>query len=146
MLSTNILLVKRLSNNAQLPTNGHDDDCGLDLYCSEEQTIEPGAWADIATDVAVKLPPRTWGMLTGRSSAVRTHGLMVLQGVIDEGYTGELYACVYNIRSQPVTVTAGQRLAQLIIMHNVRAGVAIREVEELPTTNRGANGFGSTGV
>ena len=146
MPSTNSLLVKRLSSNAQVPTFGHEDDCGLDLYCSEEQRIEPGAWADIATDVAVKLPPNTWGMLTGRSSAVRTHGLMILQGVIDEGYTGELYACVYNIRTEPVIVTAGQRLAQLIIMHNVRVGVTIEEVEELPTTNRGAKGFGSTGI
>jgi dUTP pyrophosphatase len=146
MSSLNTLLVKRLSDTAGLPTNGHHDDCGLDLYCSQAVTIAPGAWADVPTDVAVKLPPNTWGMLTGRSSAVRTHGLMVLQGVIDEGYTGELYACVYNIKTEPVEVEVGQRLAQLILMHNVRMDISVQEVDELPETTRGAKGFGSTGI
>jgi dUTP pyrophosphatase len=127
------------------PTRAHDDDAGLDLYVKGDYTVEPGCMVDLDLGVAVKSPPGTWTLLTGRSSTMRNRGLLVAQGIIDPGYTGPLYATVYNLRSETVHVNDGDRIAQLIIMPNLTQQVEPIEVTDLPDTARGGKGFGSSG-
>jgi dUTP pyrophosphatase len=127
------------------PTRAHDDDAGFDLYVHGEYSIEPGEMQDLDLGVSIKSPPDTWVLLTGRSSTMRNRGLLVAQGVIDPGYTGPLYATVYNLNKKTVHVNDGERIAQLIILPNLTARVDPIEVTSLPETARGSNGFGSSG-
>jgi len=128
------------------PTRAHDDDAGLDLYVHGNYTIEPGEMADIDLNLSIKSPPGTWTLLTGRSSTMRNRGLLVAQGVIDPGYTGPLYATVYNLRKEPVVVFHGDRIAQLIVFANWTESVQPVRVDQLPETARGSKGFGSSGA
>jgi len=127
------------------PTRAHDDDAGLDLYVHGNYTIQPGEMADIDLNLSIKSPPGTWTLLTGRSSTMRNRGLLVAQGIIDPGYTGPLYATVYNLRKEPAVVFHGDRIAQLIVFANWTESVHTVQVTELPHTARGAKGFGSSG-
>lgn len=140
------LLYKILTSTGKAPTKGYNDDAGFDLYCDAEMVIMPSTFVDIPLGVAIKVPEGTWGLLTARSSTLRKHGLMVAQGVIDCGYTGPLFAGVWNMTDEPVKVEPGMRLVQYILIHNASLDVQAQEVAELPKTNRGAAGFGSTGV
>lgn len=128
------------------PTRAHEDDAGLDLYVHGDYVIEPGEMLDLDLGVAIKSPPGMWALLTGRSSTMRNRGLLVAQGVIDPGYTGPLYATVHNLRREPVTVSDGDRVAQLILFANWTQSVYPLEVVTLPETNRGSKGFGSSGL
>lgn len=140
------LLYRVLTPSGLAPTKAFDDDAGFDLYCDAEMVIAPHTFVDVPLGVAIKVPEGTWGLLTARSSTLRKHGLMVAQGIIDCGYTGPLFAGVWNMTDKPVLVEPGMRLVQYILMTNASLGVQAQEVAELPKTNRGAAGFGSTGV
>lgn len=128
----------------QLPTRGYEGDAGWDLYATQGGRIPPGGYVELATDIRVALPPGTWGLLVGRSSTAKK-GLLVNQAVIDNGYTGPMFFGVTNVSPNDVTVHAGDRLAQLIPMPLLAAEMPIREVDDLPKTDRGDAGFGSTG-
>lgn len=128
------------------PARAYHDDAGLDLFVhGGDWTIEPGATVEVPLGVAVKSPPGTWTLLTGRSSTFRNRRLLVGQGVIDEGYTGPLFAVVHNFGDQPQTVKEGERIAQLIVFPNLTPQVELLEVAEMPNTQRGGAGFGSSG-
>lgn len=127
------------------PRRAYEDDAGFDLYIAKDVTIPPGKFADVHTDIAAELPSNTWGMLTGRSSTLRKKGLLVNQGIIDPGYRGELYVGCWNMTSAPVTVHAGERIAQLIILPNTTAAMSLIQTDRLSDHPRGTNGFGSTG-
>lgn len=135
-----------LQNGARLPTRGHADDAGLDLYVSEDFSIPPGVFRDVPCGVHAELPDWCWGMITGRSSTLRKRGLLVNQGVIDAGYRGELFAGVFNLSGETVEVHKGERLAQLILLENGTARVRPEESSTLNGGSRGSNGFGSTGL
>ena len=136
---------KALSETAFGPSQAHDDDAGFDLYVDGDWTIQPGQFVDISLGIAAKLPQGTWGLLTGRSSTLRRLGLMVTQGVIDCGYTGPLFAGVWNLTNHPVSVRGGERIAQFIVMPNTSLNVVTTQVDALPETTRGSKGFGSSG-
>lgn len=137
--------VKLLGDGAKVPTRAYSDDAGFDLYVSEDRIVAPGEFVDIPCAVAVELPPHTWALLTGRSSTLRKKRLLVNQGVIDPGYRGELFAGVWNLSAEPVEVKAGERVAQLIPMHNQALTFDLFEVEHLASHPRGEQGFGSSG-
>jgi dUTP pyrophosphatase len=137
--------VKLLGDGAKVPTRAYSDDAGFDLYVSEDRSVAPGEFVDIPCAVAVELPPHTWALLTGRSSTLRKKRLLVNQGVIDPGYRGELFAGVWNLSAEPVEVKAGERVAQLIPMHNQALTFDLFEVEQLASHPRGEQGFGSSG-
>lgn len=126
------------------PTRSHGNDAGWDLYTSQQVVIPPGEFRDLPTNVWVALPDNLWGLVTGRSSALRKHGLLVHSGVIDAGYRGELYAGAFNLSGQEVVVNKGQRLAQFIPIPRPDNPVTW-STGDPPPGSRGANGFGSTG-
>jgi dUTP pyrophosphatase len=134
---------------AMEPSRAHDDDAGYDLYVSESVWLNPGQFHDIPTNVRVRLPETMWAMLTGRSSTLRKQGLLVNQGVIDTGYTGELYAGAFNLTDKPVLVEQGQRISQLILMPNAtietRMFAVPPEFFDRLEGGRGTSGFGSSG-
>lgn len=106
--------------------------------------IPATGYAEIETGIRVKLPDDAWATITARSSTAWKRKLMVYQAVIDSGYVGYLRMLVYNPNNTPIRVHGGDRLAQLIVLpkYNLES---IEEVEELPNTERGSSGFGSSG-
>lgn len=138
--------VQLLSDQGQVPTRGHSDDAGLDVYITEDVWINPGKAVDVKTDIAVQIPQGFWVMLVGRSSTLRKRGLLVNTGIIDEGYRGELFVNVLNTGDQSVHLLPGERLAQMIVLPNVSAMMDFHVVQSLDPHLRGTKGFGSTGL
>lgn len=128
---------------AIMPTRAHDTDAGLDLYATKEMTVEPYASVAIDTGVHVQLPPSTAGMLKSKSGLNVKHNI-TSEGVIDVGYTGSICVKLYNHGGIPYTVKRGDKISQLVIVPVVIPG-ALEPVDELEETERGNNGFGSTG-
>lgn len=128
----------------RMPTRGYAGDAGFDLYVTESGLINPGQYTEFATNVRVALPQGTWGLLVGRSSTAK-RGLLVNQAVIDNGYTGSMFFGVTNVGHHTAQVNVGDRLAQIIPMPLLAAGMPVVEVDTMPATDRGDAGFGSTG-
>lgn len=137
------ILFKLFGTTGKEPTRKYSGDAGYDLYTSKSQIVMARSFLDINTDVAVALPSGLWARITGRSSTVRKYGLQVQEGIIDNGYRGELFVGVWNLTDQPVEIPAGSRIAQLILHHIVEC--PWKMVEQLPDSDRGSNGFGSSG-
>lgn len=135
----------KTDDTGQQPRRAYHDDAGFDLYVSKETTIPAGKFMDVHTDVAVELPADSWAMLTGRSSTLRSKGLLVNQGIIDPGYRGELFIGCWNMTANDVTVHPGDRIGQLIVMCNRTAQTSLVETDALSPHPRGTKGFGSTG-
>ena len=135
----------KLGDGAKKPFKRYTGDAGWDLYVSRECTVQPGETVDVRTDIYIDMPLRLYGRITGRSSSLRKHSLLVNEGIIDNGYSGELFICVHNLGDKPFHVKPGMRLAQ--ILFHVIEDVRWSEVEEISSSKeRGSNGFGSTGV
>jgi len=140
------LAVRRLRDDARLPTRAHNDDAGLDLYAVEGVTIGPGERALVATGVAIELPERHAGLVVPRSGLAVRHGISVVNapGLIDPGYRGEVKVILLNTdRREPFTVAPGDRIAQLVVTRVETPDVV--EVAELEPSRRGDGGFGSSG-
>jgi dUTP pyrophosphatase len=140
------LRMARLDERARLPTRAHDGDAGLDLYALQDGVLAPGERASVATGIAVEIPPGRAGLVLPRSGLAARHGISVVNapGLIDAGYRGEIHVLLLNTdREQPFEITAGARIAQLVLVR-VELPVPL-EVEVLDETERGAGGFGSSG-
>lgn len=135
-----------LGEGAKAPFRGHAGDAGWDLYVSRDCDIEPGATADVHTDVRIDMPPYMFARIVGRSSSLRKHHLLVNEGIIDNGYTGELFVCIHNLGTEVFHVKQGMRLAQ-VIFHTIE-DVRWCQTDQIKTIpgKRGEDGFGSTGV
>ena len=130
-----------------MPAYARDGDAGLDLYAAETVTLAPGARAAVGTGIAVAIPPGCAGFVLPRSGLALRHGLSLVNtpGLIDAGYRGEIRVVLINHdRETPLTLARGDRIAQLVIQRIESADLI--EVVKLPTTPRGAGGFGSTGA
>lgn len=134
--------LKKLDAQAVLPTRAHADDAGLDLYGLEKVTVKPGEMAFVKTGVALAVPAGHVGLVADRSSLGKL-GLKTAGGVIDAGYRGELRVMLWNISKRTHTLEHGDRIAQLLIVPI--ATPAPVEVDALDATERGTDGFGSTG-
>lgn len=137
-----VLRFRKLNPTAKAPTRAHPDDAGLDLYAVDGADLRPGASAMVATGVSVEVPEGHVGLILDRSSMARL-GLKTAGGVIDAGYRGEVGVILWNISKQAHRLSAGDRIAQLLIVPI--AVPAVEEAEDLTETERGAKGFGSTG-
>ena len=139
--------VKKLKENAILPTYGSAGAAGADLYaCLEEAvTILPGETAWIPTGIALEVPVGCAGLVYARSSLGVKRGLAPANkvGVIDSDYRGEIRVVLLNHGKEPQTIFSGERVAQFIITPVLTP--VYEEVPELSDTSRGAGGFGSTG-
>jgi dUTP pyrophosphatase len=129
--------------------HAHPGDAGVDLRASEDVLLEPGQQAFVPSGVRIDIPSATFGWIVARSSTFGNHGLIVLPGVIDEQYQGELGISCVNLTSLPHRVRKGERLGQLLLLSNFWKGFELRKVDEesvFPNqTARGSNGFGSSG-
>ncbi len=139
--------VKRLKENAILPTYGSAEAAGADLYACLEApvTIEPGQSAFIPTGLAMEIPKNCAGLIYARSGLACKRGLAPANkvGVVDSDYRGEFMVVLHNHGTQPQTVEQGERIAQLVITPVLTP--CYEEAEELTDTQRAAGGFGSTG-
>jgi dUTP diphosphatase len=137
--------VRRLRDEAVVPSQAYDGDAGFDLTACEGITIGPGERAVVPTGIAVEIPSGYAGFVQPRSGLAARHGIGVVNspGLIDSGYRGEISVVLLNTDArEPFTVDRGMRIAQLVIAPV--ASVRLVEVEELATTERGAHGFGSS--
>jgi dUTP pyrophosphatase len=140
------LAIRRLRDDARLPTRAHEGDAGYDLYAVEAATIGPGARAMVATGIAIELPERHAGLVLARSGLAARHGIALVNapGLIDAGYRGELKVLLLNTdREQPFEIAPGDRIAQLVVTRIETPDLV--EVDELPPSSRAAGGFGSSG-
>lgn len=125
------------------PIRQYDHDAGLDLVVSRHISVAPSAKGLLPTNIALDLPSSVFGLVVPRSSTMYRKGLLVLTGVLDPGYRGEVQMLVWNPTGKTINVAEGDRVAQLLILP--RLEVTISEVQELTAGDRGQEGFGSTG-
>mmetsp|Transcript_3750 Transcript_3750/g.5738 ORF Transcript_3750/g.5738 Transcript_3750/m.5738 type:complete len:145 (-) Transcript_3750:60-494(-) len=137
------LLVKKLTENAMLPTRGSANSAGLDLYSAESLVIGPKQRGVVSTGLAVAVESGHYGRVAPRSGLALNHGIDTLAGVVDSDYRGELKVILYNTSEDEFPIRIGSRVAQFII--EKISMPEVQEVQDLNLTGRGSNGFGSTG-
>ncbi len=139
------LQIKRVHAEATVPTRAYEGDAGLDLSACERVELGPGERAVVSTGLSVAIPGGHAGFVQPRSGLAARHGIAVLNspGLIDAGYRGELKVVLLNTdRDERFVVEPGMRIAQLVVVP-----VALpepTEVTELPGSERGEKGFGSS--
>ena len=142
------LNVKKLNENATLPTRGSEYAAGWDLYANLEEPLilQPGQLAKISSGIAIELPENTFGGVFARSGLSTKKGLRPANcvGVVDEDYRGPVIVPLYNDSENPAIIEPNERIAQLIVLPYINC--EINEIEELSDTERAENGFGSTGT
>jgi dUTP pyrophosphatase len=141
------VLIRKLRPDAVVPKYMTEQSAGLDLSAALDAPlmIEPGERVAIPTGLAFALPPGYEGQIRPRSGLAREKGVTLVNspGTLDADYRGPLLVLVINHGKETVMIDPKQRIAQMVITPVVQA--ELEEVEELPTTARGAGGFGSTG-
>jgi dUTP pyrophosphatase len=145
-MSTPPLRFRRLDERARLPVRAHGGDAGLDLHALDPITLAPGTRAAVRTGLAVEIPDGHGGLVLPRSGLARRHGLALVNapGLIDAGYRGEIEVLLLNTdRAETVTLEAGDRIAQLVLV--AVATPAVQEADVLGDSDRGSGGFGSSG-
>ena len=128
-----------------LPARAYSGDAGLDLTACERVQLGPGERALVPTGLAVAIPDGYAGFVQPRSGLAAKHGITIVNtpGLVDSGYRGELLVNLLNTDpSEPFTIEPGMRIAQLVVMRV--PGVELVVVDELPESERGVRGFGSS--
>ncbi|HEY3208705.1 MAG TPA: dUTP diphosphatase [Actinomycetota bacterium] len=138
---------KRLDPAAELPTQAHPGDAGLDLCSTIDVEVLPGERMMVPTGLSVAIPDGHAGLVLPRSGLASHHGLTLANapGLIDSGYRGEVTCALVNLdRDQAVKIRKGDRIAQLVVV--ALPPILPSWVAELPQSTRGEGGFGSTGA
>ena len=138
--------ITRLRDDAVLPARAYVGDAGLDLAACEQHELGPGERALVGTGLAVAIPEGHAGLVAPRSGLAVEHGITIVNapGIVDSGYRGELRVILHNTdRQETFVVEPGMRIAQLLVVPVPEA--SLREVDELPASERGEGGFGSSG-
>jgi dUTP pyrophosphatase len=141
------LQVQRLREDAVLPSQAYDGDAGLDLSACDRHELPPGARAVVPTGLAVAVPPGYAGFVQPRSGLAAKHGITIVNtpGLVDSGYRGEVNVVLLNTDpTETFVVEPGMRIAQLVVVPV--PGVEPVEAAELPPSERGERGFGSSRV
>jgi dUTP pyrophosphatase len=139
------LPIQRLRDDAIVPERAYAGDAGLDLSACEHVELRPGERALVGTGLAVAIPEGYAGFVQPRSGLAARHGLTVVNspGLVDSGYRGELRVVLLNTdEKEPFLVEPGMRIAQLVVLPIPE--LELIEVEELPSSQRGVRGFGSS--
>ncbi|MGZ4439692.1 MAG: dUTP diphosphatase [Gaiellaceae bacterium] len=137
--------VQRLRDDAVLPAPAYAGDAGLDLSACERVELGPGERATVGTGLAVAIPDGYAGFVQPRSGLAARHGITIVNapGLVDSGYRGEVRVVLLNTDlAEPFVVEPGMRIAQLVVMPVSAA--ELLEVDELPASDRGVRGFGSS--
>ncbi len=140
------LPIRLLDEDLPRPTYARTGDAALDLLAAEDVSLQPGERALVRTGVAVAIPEGHAGFVHARSGRAAREGLALINGpgVIDSGYRGEIKAIVVNLDpSSPIHIKRGEKVAQLVVQPVER--VQLDVVPELPASERGEGGFGSSG-
>jgi dUTP pyrophosphatase len=138
--------VRRLRDDAVLPTQAYEGDAGLDLSACERVVLGPGERAVVPTGLAVEIPPGYAGFVQPRSGLAARHGITIVNspGLVDSGYRGEVLVVLLNTdREESFLVEHGMRIAQLVVLQVPE--VELLEAEALAESERGARGHGSSG-
>jgi dUTP pyrophosphatase len=141
------LPIRRLREDAVVPTRAYAGDAGLDLAACERVELGAGERATVGTGLAVAIPVGYAGFVQPRSGLAAKHGITIVNtpGLVDSGYRGELKVILMNTDArEPFVVEAGMRIAQLVVLEV--PGLDPIEVDELPDSERGVRGFGSSAV
>jgi dUTP pyrophosphatase len=136
------LKIKKLNNDAVMPTYAHSFDAGMDLRTVEEVIVKAGEDAKIKTGLAMEIPEGYVGLVWDKSG-IGSKGLKTLGGVIDAHYRGEIMILMRNLNNEDYTFQKGDKVAQLLIQKIEHP--EIEEANELSETVRGEGRFGSTG-
>ena len=131
-----------LDNGAYTPTRAHSADAGLDIYSRERKLVRAHDSECFDTGVHMEIPKGFVGFLKSKSGLNVKHGL-TSEGVIDSGYTGSICVKLYNSSDEDYIINGGDKISQLVILPIVLPDLEI--VKELGKTDRGSNGFGSSG-
>ena len=137
------LKVKRLEVSATIPTKSNSSDAGWDLYALKPRYIQPGQRVLIKTGVSLEIPDGFVGLIWPRSGLAVKSGIDVFAGVVDAGYRGDVGVCLYNSSERQFEVQAGDRIAQIIFQPVSQ--FQLLESTSLDDSDRGVDGFGSTG-
>ena len=135
--------VKKLREDAKLPTHGHPRDAGMDFYAIGDVFFPALGQAQVHTGVAVEIPEGYAGMVWDKSSISFGHGLKIMGGVIDSGYRGEIIMSLRNLSDKDFILQKGHKVAQMIIQKFEHCDIL--EVDKLSETVRGEGREGSTG-
>ena len=139
------LKIKKLSENATVPTKGSDLAAGYDLVSAMDVTIPPRGKALAKTDIAMAIPHGCYGRIAPRSGLAWKHHIDIGAGVIDADYRGNVGVVMFNLADKEFKVEKGMRIAQLIL-ERYEWNAVIEEVDDLDDTVRGSGGYGSTGM
>jgi dUTP pyrophosphatase len=141
------LAIRRVREDARLPERAYAGDAGLDLATCERLVLPPGERVVASTGLAVAIPEGYAGFVQPRSGLAARHGIALVNspGLIDSGYRGEIKVVVLNTdREREFVAEPGERIAQLVVLPVPE--IRIEVVEELPESERGVRGFGSSRV
>ena len=138
--------VLRLDPELPEPSRAHPGDAGIDLRARVDTLLAAGKWAMIPTGIAVAIPAGYAGLVAPRSGLAARNGISVVNGpgVVDAGFRGEINVILINHGGEEITLRRGDRIAQLLVVPIAEAIMV--EVEALPESQRGAGGFGSSGI
>lgn len=132
-----------LDDGAMNPTKAHDNDAGLDLYTPYEFTVKAGGSAAVLTGVHMVIPRGWCGLLVSKSGLYTKHDIQTT-GLVDAEYTGGIVVKVQNHGMKDYHFNKGDKVSQIMLLP-VPDVVTLNMIDELPNTERGSNGFGSTG-
>lgn len=141
-----VLRFRRIHPDAVLPAYAHPSDAGMDVRSVDDLVIAPGRRALVHTGLVMALPPMYEAQVRPRSGLALKHGITVLNtpGTVDSGYRGEVGVILANFGEEDFVVKKGDKIAQIVIAPVTQP--VIEETETVDETDRGAGGFGSTGV
>ena len=136
--------IQRTDKSVPLPQYQRDHDAAFDLRSCEDKTLQPSEQALIKTGIKIAIPLHHVGLIWDRSGLAAKHSLHCLAGVIDPTYRGEINVVLINLGKEPFKIEKGMRIAQLLVQP-VANNLPLVEVEELDSTERAEQGFGSSG-
>jgi len=137
--------IKRIKDNAVIPSYAHDGDAGVDLYSTEDYLLKPGDRILVSTGITIAIPKGYEAQTRPKSGLALNKGLSIANtpGTIDSGYRGEVGIIAINLGKEDIKIEKGKKVAQMVF--NKVEEAKFEEVEELDSTKRGDGGFGSTG-
>lgn len=139
-----MIFVKKNHELAIVPKRNNTTDAGADLYSVEQITIPPQSRALVSTGISIEIPEGFYGRIAPRSGLAAKHGIDILAGVCDSSYRGEIKVVIINTdKDKEFEITYGDKIAQLIIEQHFNFNFI--ETDNLSSSTRGSNGFGSSG-